>query len=76
MQRFRLHLSARLNEIVFLFANHENGTRRGARYAFGGAAEREMFGSREAMRSDHDKIDIELFGRFDDFVRRNSSANY
>jgi hypothetical protein len=60
------------NEVVLLLTNNQHRTRRSAHDTFGCAADGEIFPTRETVRGDHDKIDIELFGCFDDFVRGKS----
>src|SRR5262249_7243147 len=64
-----------LDEIVLLFANYEYWAGRRAHNAFCSAADGEMFPACVAMRRHHNKIDIELFGCFDDFVRGDTAAN-
>src|SRR6516164_1869112 len=56
----------RLNEFVFLFADDEHRTRRGPDHAFGRAANRKMFPTRITVGREHDEIDVEFLGRFDD----------
>jgi hypothetical protein len=49
---------------------------RGTHYSFGRASDAEVFPTGVAVRSHHDKIDIELFGRIDDFVRSDSLPHH
>src|SRR5438045_1528402 len=57
------------NEFVFFLADDQHRTRRCPDHAFGCAADREMFPAGITVGRDHDKIDIELFGRFHDLNR-------
>ena len=61
---------------MFFFTNYQHRARGGPGNAFGCAANGEPLPPAEAVRSDHDEVDIKLFGCFNDLVRCNSSAKY
>ena len=57
---------------MFFLAHHQHRARRGTHYSFGRASDAKMSQTGVAVRGHHDKIDIELFGCIDDFVRSDS----
>jgi hypothetical protein len=61
-------------KIVLLFTNNEHGAGRSAHDAFRSAADAEMLPTGVTVRCHHDKIYIELLGRFHDLMRSKSPA--
>ncbi len=64
----QLLLSTWLNEVVFFFADDEDWTRRGAHDSLSRAADAQMPPTGIAVGRDHDKIDVQILGRFGNLV--------
>src|SRR5678815_1049847 len=64
----QLLLSTWLNKLVFFFADDEYWTRRSAHDSFSRAADAQLPPTGIAVGRDHDKIDVQILGRFGDLV--------
>ena len=71
----QLLISTWLNELVFFFADDEYWTRRGAHDSLSRAADAQMPPTGIAVGRDHDKIDLQILGRFGDLVGGMPSAH-
>jgi hypothetical protein len=64
-----------LNEFSFSLSHDENRAWRRPSNAICRAAQPKMFPAPDTVSCHNDQIDIEFFGRLDDLMRCNSSAN-
>src|SRR5678815_2346654 len=64
----QLLLSTWLNELMLFFAHDEYWTRCGAHDSLSRAADAQMPPTAIAVGRDHDKIDVQILGRFGDLV--------
>src|SRR6266480_1401877 len=66
--QFLLSFWFSLDKVLLLFADDKDRTRRRSHHALSRAADAQMPPTRIAVGRDHDKIDVQILGRFGDLV--------